>query len=175
MKKTKSATIAAGALLGTCVLMAAMGARSLALASPGTCQAADSRVVVDLKKRALVLCEKGNAVGTFDVFLGRGGIGKTRTGDGKTPVGTYALGKPRPSNKFGTFIPIGYPTEEQRRKGYSGSAVGVHGPPRWAKWLGALVTRFDLSEGCVGVARDSEIQQIASWVTAASVRTIELR
>lgn len=173
--KTKSAAIAAEVLLGACVLSAAIGARGLAVASPRTCQSADSRVVVDLKKRSLSLCEKGSAVGTFDVFLGRGGIGKTQKGDGKTPVGTYALGKPRPSNKFGTFIPIGYPTEEQRRMGYSGSAVGVHGPPRWAKWLGSLVTRFDLSEGCVGVARDSEIEQIANWVTAASARTIELR
>jgi hypothetical protein len=59
--------------------------------------------------------------------------------------------------------------------GYSGSDVGVHGPPRWATWLGSLVNTFDLSDGCVGLARDAEIETIAEWVGTASVRTIELR
>lgn len=59
--------------------------------------------------------------------------------------------------------------------GYTGSAVGVHGPARWVKWLGSLVNAVDSSDGCVGVARDAEIEEIASWVRAASVRTIELR
>jgi hypothetical protein len=59
--------------------------------------------------------------------------------------------------------------------GYSGSAVGVHGPPRWAKWLGSVVNTFDLSDGCVGVARDSEIEKIATWVRTSSAHTIELR
>jgi murein L,D-transpeptidase YafK len=27
--------------------------------------------------------------------LGRGGVGKTREGDGKTPIGVYPLGEPR--------------------------------------------------------------------------------
>jgi murein L,D-transpeptidase YafK len=139
------------------------------------CAAPDTRVVVDLAKHTLVLCEKDKARGTFSVRLGRGGIGKTREGDGKTPIGTYTLGEPRPSNRYGTFIPIGFPTEEQKKMGYTGSAVGVHGPARWVKWMGSLVNTFDSSDGCVGVARDAEIEEIASWVRAASVRTIELR
>ena len=56
-----------------------------------------------------------------------------------------------------------------------GSAVGVHGPARWVKWMGSLVNTFDSSDGCVGVARDAEIKTIAEWVRADSVRTIELR
>ena len=59
--------------------------------------------------------------------------------------------------------------------GYTGGAVGIHGPARWVKWMGSLVNTFDSSDGCVGVARDAEIDDIASWVRAASVRTIELR
>jgi hypothetical protein len=43
------------------------------------------------------------------------------------------------------------------------------------KWLGGLVNTFDLSDGCVGLARDAEIERIATWVREASARTIELR
>jgi murein L,D-transpeptidase YafK len=156
-------------------LAAALGASGPAVSADRTCGAPDARIVVDVAKHTLALCEKDKLVDAFGVRLGRGGVGKTREGDGKTPVGTYPLGEPRASNRYGTFIPIGYPTEEQKKLGYTGSAVGVHGPARWVKWLGGLVNTFDSSDGCVGVARDAEIEKIATWVRAASARTIELR
>jgi len=159
-----------------CAVGAAMGARETAGAA-GTeqiCTAPDARVMVDLGRHMLALCEKGKTVAAFSIRFGRGGIGKTKEGDGKTPVGVYPLGDPRPSSRYGTFIPIGYPTEEQRKQGYTGSAVGVHGPARWVKWLGSLVNTFDSSDGCVGLARDSEIDTIARWVSTDGVRIIEL-
>lgn len=134
-------------LVGTCAVAAAVGTRTPPVRDTQKCAAPDARIVVDLRNHSLALCDKDAVVETFGVRLGRGGIGKIREGDGKTPVGTYALGQPRPSNRYGTFIPIGYPTEEQRRRGYTGSAVGVHGPARWLKWLGSLVNTFDLSDG----------------------------
>jgi len=160
---------------GTAGLAAALGARTPVVGGDQICAAPDARVVVDLGSHTLALCEKDKARGTYAVRLGRGGTGKTREGDGKTPVGTYALGEPRPSKRYGTFIPIGFPTEEQKKMGYTGSAVGVHGPARAVRWLGSLVNTFDSSDGCVGVARDAEILEIANWVRATSVRTIELR
>jgi murein L,D-transpeptidase YafK len=172
----KRTVIVAVILLGgTAGLAVALGARAPLVEGVQICAAPDTRVVVDLAKHTLALCEKDKARGTFSVRLGRGGTGKTREGDGKTPIGPYTLGEPRPSNRYGTFIPIGFPTEEQKKMGYTGSAVGVHGPARWVKWMGSLVNTFDSSDGCVGVARDAEIEEIASWVRAASVRTIELR
>ena len=162
---------------GVCAAAAALGARApaVAVAPADICAGTDARIVVQLNQHMLALCDKAQTVQTFSVRLGRGGIGKTREGDGKTPVGVYPLGAPRSSNRFGTFIPIGYPTDEQRKLGYTGSAVGVHGPARWVKWLGSLVNTFDWSDGCVGVARDTEIETIARWVSATSAQTIELR
>jgi murein L,D-transpeptidase YafK len=162
-------------VVGICGVAAALGARTPTIDAGRACEAPDARIVVDLKKHTLALCEKDKAIETFAVRLGRGGVGKTREGDGKTPVGTYPLGEPRPSNRYGTFIPIGYPTDQQKRMGYTGGAVGVHGPARWVRWLGSLVNTFDSSDGCVGVARDSDIEKIANWVRAASVATIDLR
>ena len=174
--KLKVASFAAILFAGTCALAAALVGRTPAepVGSDQTCAAPDARIVVDLKKHTLALCAKDKLVEVFDVRLGRGGVGKTKEGDAKTPVGTYSLGEPRPSNRYGTFIPIGFPTEEQKKKGYTGSAVGVHGPLRVVKWLGRLVNSFDSSDGCVGVALDTEIDKIASWVRTESVRTIEL-
>ena len=90
-------------------------------------------------------------------------------------MGIYALGSPRPSQRYGTFIPIGYPTDEQRKLGYTGSSVGIHGPARWVKGLGVWVNTFDSSDGCVGVALDSEMEIIAAWVREAPAALIELR
>ena len=158
---------------GVCAVAAALGAREGG-AGGQICTAPDARVVVDLAKHTLALCDQARTVATFAVRLGRGGVGKTREGDGKTPIGVYPLGEPRPSSRYGTFIPIGFPTDAQKKQGYTGSAVGVHGPPRWVKWLGSLVNTFDSSDGCVGVARDAEIESIAGWVRTARAQTIEL-
>ena len=141
----------------------------------GSCSSSDMRMVVDTKAHTLVLCEAGKETATFSVRLGHGGVGKTQAGDGKTPLGVYPLGQPRVSQRFGTFIPIGYPTPGQRARGYTGSDVGVHGPHRWVRWLGSLVNSFDSSDGCVGLASDDEMAKIADWVTAARVRTLDLR
>jgi murein L,D-transpeptidase YafK len=166
MRRTLAAVALAAVALG--------GACARPVSAGEGCSAADNRVVVDLSKHTLTLCAKSQAVAAFGVRLGRGGVGKTREGDGKTPLGTYPLDEPRPSNRYGTFIPIGYPTEEQKKNGYTGSAVGVHGPARWVKWLGRLVNTFDSSDGCVGVATDAEMDRITQWVRTAQARTIEL-
>jgi murein L,D-transpeptidase YafK len=159
-----------------CLLIAVTIAGLARVANAATvCTAADARVVVDTAKHELALCEQRHEAAVFGVRLGRGGVGKTRQGDAKTPLGTYALGEPRASERFDVFIPIGYPTSEQRQRGYTGSDVGVHGPHRWVRWLGSLVNTFDSSDGCVGLAKDAEIAAIAAWVKKVHAHTIELR
>jgi len=79
------------------------------------CVGTKRAIVVDTKAHRLALCEDGKSVETFDVRLGRNGVGKTREGDGKTPLGRYLLGEPRGSAKYTTFVPVGYPTEAQPR------------------------------------------------------------
>ena len=144
-------------------------------AAPVACPHAGNWVVVDTHARVLVLCEGASPTRTFGVHLGRGGVGKRQAGDEKVPLGTYELGVPRRSERFGTFIPIGYPTAEQRKAGYTGDDVGVHGPRRYLRWLGRLNNVFATTAGCVGVATDDEIDAIATWVTTNEVRRIEIR
>jgi murein L,D-transpeptidase YafK len=108
----------------------------------------------------------------YRVRFGFGGLGKTREGDRKTPLGTYALDAPRASAKYGTFIGLGYPTEAQRAAGYTGSAVGVHGPGRSSRWLGRVSTWFDTTDGCIALGTDEEMDALAAWVREAGARSI---
>ena len=94
------------------------------------------------------------------------------------PLGRYALHKPRASASYGLFIPIGYPTPEQRAQGFTGGAIGIHGPGRGLRWLGALNNFLDTTDGCVGVATDPEMAAIAEWTArnrAASIVIEERR
>lgn len=142
---------------------------------PAACTDAPSAVVVDASRHALSLCEHGRAVAWWSVRLGWNGTGKQREGDRRTPSGLYPLGAPRPSARYGTFVPIGYPTPAERSAGYTGSAVGVHGPSRPVAWLGGLVNAVDTTDGCVGLARDDDMRALAAWVSAHPGAPIVIR
>ena len=131
---------------------------------PSPCHELDDQVLVYTAAHVLWMCDGIDANSSFDVRLGKGGVGKTREGDGKVPIGVYWLGSPRPSAKYGTFIEIGYPTQEQKAKGFTGSAVGIHGPGRNFSWLGRANNWFDTTDGCIGLASDAEMDRIAEWV-----------
>ncbi len=132
------------------------------LSSP--CTPAGDIIAVIIRKRELWLCHDGAAKARFQVAIGRGGIDKHTQGDGKTPLGTYALGSPRTSPEYGVFIPIDYPTPDQAAQGFTGSAVGIHGPPRGLTEPEYPTTVFDWTEGCIATGTDADIDAIASFV-----------
>jgi murein L,D-transpeptidase YafK len=144
-------------------------------AEASDCPNDQAMVVVDTAAHTLRLCEKGAVTKAFRVALGSGGTGKTKEGDNKTPLGEYSLGTPRPSVRFGVFIPVGYPTPEQAARGLTGADIGIHGPDRQFAWLGRATLWFDWTAGCVAVGTDSAIQAIAAWVKARKVDLVQLK
>lgn len=128
------------------------------------CQQRGTSVLIHLDNRTLYLCDTEAPTSEYPVALGRGGTGKEAEGDNKTPIGEYALGVPRRSSRFGMFIPIGYPRADQKRKGYTGSAIGIHGPSRDFAWASQMNTVTDWTQGCIAVASDGAIEEIAAWV-----------
>src|SRR5204862_7282944 len=88
-------------------------------AAPSPCQPGETGLVVRAADHPLELCQDGRSVVTHKVARGSGGLAKRRMGDGKTPVGLYGLGTPRPSQSFGTFVPVGYPTPAQHKQGFT--------------------------------------------------------
>ncbi|MFN0063301.1 MAG: murein L,D-transpeptidase family protein, partial [Myxococcaceae bacterium] len=132
------------------------------------------RPLVDTKEHRLWLCEADLAVKAFKIAIGRGGAGKRKQGDLKTPLGTYSLGSPRASTRFGIFIPIGYPTTEQSKQGFTGKDVGIHGPDRRFRWLGGANNWMDWTQGCIAVATDDSIEEISNWVNLKKIRDIHV-
>jgi hypothetical protein len=128
------------------------------------CQGRGAAVVVRTGEHALMLCDGGVQHARYRVALGAGGVDKRREGDERTPLGAYALGTPRASKSYGTFVPVGYPTQEQARLGFTGGAIGIHGPHRGFSALSSLNTVTDWTAGCIAVGSDAEIQAIAAWV-----------
>ena len=133
-------------------------------------------MVVDTRVHRLALCRGSRAVRTFPVAIGYAGAGKRRQGDGKTPLGTYPLGPGRASaSGFHRFIPVGYPTASQRAAGYTGSAVGVHGPARSSAALGERAnTDTDWTLGCIALGSDAAIDALEAWMRRHSAGTVHI-
>ncbi|HTP51442.1 MAG TPA: L,D-transpeptidase family protein [Anaeromyxobacteraceae bacterium] len=132
---------------------------------PGSlCPATGDVVAVITRKRELWLCSDGAPAARIQVALGQGGLDKRHLGDGRTPLGTYTLGPPRPSGRFGTFIPIDYPTPDQEAQGLTGRAVGIHGPPRGKTEPEYPTTAVDWTLGCVATGTDADIEAVADFV-----------
>jgi hypothetical protein len=125
-----------------------------------------SGAVVSVLTRAheLWLCIEGFALARFPIALGRGGVDKREQGDERTPLGSYELGTPRRSSLYGTFIPIAYPTVEQAALGYTGDALGIHGPPRRKNAAEYPLVEVDWTRGCIATATDEAVGTIADFV-----------
>ncbi|OGQ90963.1 MAG: hypothetical protein A2289_00605 [Deltaproteobacteria bacterium RIFOXYA12_FULL_58_15] len=149
-------------------------AETATAASEDPCIEKAASVVVLLDEHVLLLCDSGKTAKEYAVTLGKGGTANKKQGDNKTPIGTYALGLPQFSDRFGIFISVGYPTEPQKQQGYTGQAIGLHGPDRLFTWAGGLNTMIDWTQGCVVVKSDEAIGEIADWVKSRKVRLVHL-
>ena len=147
--------------------------------SPGpssSCAPRETAVVIDTRAHLMHLCDAGRVDHTFAVALGSRGVGKQREGDNKTPLGRYGLGAPRASKSFHIFVPVGYPTPAQARLGFTGGAIGIHGPPRGYATLAelAMLVSQDWTAGCIAVASDAEIEAVAAWLRKQEVKDVRL-
>lgn len=151
-----------------------------AAVSPSPCADGDAHLLVLAKTRVMHLCADGRSVANHRVSLGRGGLHKRVEGDGKTPIGRYGLGKPRRSKRYLRFIPVAYPTAEQRSQGFTGGDIGVHGLPRGSDRPGLpmyekLWRYTNWTDGCIAVHDDDTILAITRWVEQHHVAVIDLR
>ena len=138
------------------------------------CQDRATSVLVDLNRGRLYLCEDSKTVAKYRVALGQGGVDKRVEGDKKTPVGTYSLGNGRASSEYYRFLSVGYPTSQQKKQGYTGSAIGIHGPKKGFERWGRLNSRVNWTHGCIAVATHRVIVEIENWVRDQGVRKIHL-
>jgi murein L,D-transpeptidase YafK len=86
--------------------------------------------------------------------IGKGGIGKTRLGDQRTPLGIYfvteQLDTTRLHEKYGaTAFPLDYPNAWDRRLGRTGYGIWVHGMDR----RNGQRPRLD-TDGCIALPNE---------------------
>jgi hypothetical protein len=128
------------------------------------CASFGTSIVALSNPQVLFLCEESREVARFSYSAGSRGFGKRREGDLRTPLGSYPLGLPRASQVYGTFVPVGYPTSDQVRAGFTGSHVGIHGPDRRERCAGIVNVTRNWTRGCLAVATDEFIVQISKWL-----------
>ena len=168
--RRSAAATAVLVLLAGAVL--ALAARRFSGAPPDPCPAEGTLVLVHSSSHSLWLCRGGRPEARYQVALGRGGMDKRREGDERTPSGRYALGLPRASSSFHLFVPVGYPTKEQRTEGRTGGAIGIHGPDSRTRLLGSLTTWIDWTAGCIAVGTTTDIDEVAAWVVATGTSAV---
>ena len=100
--------------------------------------------------------------------IGTNGLYKEKEGDRKNPVGNYWLGLPRVSERFGIFIPVGYPNAADVKAGRTGSAIGIHGPLRYGIFASPCAVESSLSRnwtaGCTATGRDTQVINLSKWM-----------
>lgn len=132
---------------------------------PGACLGRGRLVLALTKRHRLLLCDSDRVQHAYLLRSGRNGVGKMREGDRKTPLGRYGLGAPRPSETYHLFIPVDYPTPAQRAQGFTGFAIGLHGPARDRReMLSAKGKIGNWTQGCLAVDTKAEIEHIADWL-----------
>lgn len=95
-------------------------------------------IIVDLNKPRLYLFENINGhpklIQDYYVSIGKKGFGKFEEGDQKTPIGVYfASGYIEPKELPDLYgdgaFPINYPNAWDRKNGYTGYGIWLHGTP----------------------------------------------
>lgn len=144
---------------------------ALLLAALPLCPPVGDAVVVEFGAHQLTLCEGGQTHRQYRVAVGSGGATRGRVGWAQTPLGVFELLAPRPSAKFHTFIPLKNPDAKR----FSAWAIGLHGPPRETKDEGDLNVSVDWTWGCVALASDALVDEVAAFVRDRKVTRVEFR
>jgi murein L,D-transpeptidase YafK len=122
------------------------------------------RVVVHKADRRMMLMHGGNVVRTYHVQLGLNPQGqKQRSGDFRTPEGTYRLDRRNPRSDFFLSIKVSYPNEQDLRRARAqhwdtGGSIMIHGLPNVLKHDEDYYASHDWTDGCVAVSNADMVE-----------------
>jgi murein L,D-transpeptidase YafK len=116
------------------------------------------RVVVKKSERRLYLMHGGNIVRAYHVSLGLNPIGqKERSGDFRTPEGSYRLEQRNERSDYFLSIKVSYPNETDLRRARAhrwetGGSIMIHGEPNFLKHDPDYYLHHDWTDGCIAVS-----------------------
>ena len=135
-------------------------------------------IVVAKRAHTMTLYRNHEAIRTYRVALGRGGLrAKERAGDNRVPEGTYRILGRNAHSAFYRALRIGYPTPDQVQSAQDrgidpGGDIMIHGIRNGLGWVGALQREVDWTKGCVAVT-DPEMDEI--WRAVPDGTSVEIR
>ena len=116
------------------------------------------RVVVHKAQRLLLLMHGGNIVRSYHVALGLSPVGqKERSGDFRTPEGTYRLERRNARSDYFLSIKVSYPNETDLKRARSrhwdtGGSIMIHGLPNYLRHEPEFYLSHDWTDGCIAVS-----------------------
>lgn len=175
-----------------CCLIAVLAASCLAT------PALASNYYLEIKKTArMLLVKNGEHIEKkFNISLGRGGHGdKHRSGDNRTPVGTYRIVTFNNNSKFHYFMQLNYPNVKDAFYGLKsnvisrsdfdriidalrhgglppqntrlGGAIGIHGIGDETDEKLRIHNALDWTEGCIALT-NHDVQELRRYVTVGT-------
>ena len=162
-------------ILGALLALCSAGAMAYADALPDAQQAlltppaADrlptvDRVVVRKSERTLALMHGGNVVRSYHVQLGLNPVGqKERSGDFRTPEGSYRLERRNPRSDFFLSLKVSYPNPQDLRRARAhhwetGGSIMIHGLPNTLKHEPEYYENHDWTDGCIAVSNADMVE-----------------
>jgi murein L,D-transpeptidase YafK len=122
------------------------------------------RVVVRKSQRQLALMHGGNVVRSYHVQLGLNPVGqKERSGDFRTPEGSYRLERRNPRSDFFLSLKVSYPNEQDMRRAHAhhwetGGSIMIHGLPNTLKHEPEYYEGHDWTDGCIAVSNADMVE-----------------
>jgi murein L,D-transpeptidase YafK len=116
------------------------------------------RVIVRKAQRRLLLMNGGNVVRSYHVSLGLNPTGqKERSGDFRTPEGSYRLERRNPRSDYFLSIQVSYPNDMDLRRARAhhwdtGGSIMIHGLPNWLKHEPEYYEKNDWTDGCIALS-----------------------
>lgn len=184
MSPTFRATLLLAAGVVGCGFNSAVSADALASAQrvvadlPSTSLPAADRVIVDKSNRRLVLMSGGDVLRDYPIKLGLNPSGhKERSGDFRTPEGSYRLVRRNPRSDYFLSIQVSYPNSDDvkraRRNGWdAGGAIMIHGMPNFMRHPPEYYETRDWTDGCIAV---SNADMVEIWLLVPDNVPIDIK
>jgi murein L,D-transpeptidase YafK len=169
--------LAVSALLAPAYAAQAPGMQRVMIRSSETLPMAD-RIVVHKGVRRLDLMRGYSVLRSYKVALGLNPVGqKERSGDFRTPEGTYYLSRRNARSDFFLSVQVSYPNDvdlaRARRKHWqSGGSIMIHGLPNTLKHPPEYYETHDWTDGCIAV---TNADMVEIWLLTPDNTPIEIR
>jgi murein L,D-transpeptidase YafK len=136
------------------------------------------RIVVHKAERRLDLMRGYSVLRTYHIALGLNPIGqKQRSGDFRTPEGTYFLARRNARSDFFLSIQVSYPNNQdlayaRRNHWPSGGSIMIHGLPNTLKHPPQYYESHDWTDGCIAV---TNADMVEIWLLTPDNTPIDIR